>query len=88
MFAIICVYVINKQACDNFFVKKPKMFENVKSERGVANFQKSQTPRASTKFKKNLRFRALHMFAGLIIAMSMTQHHFCLIIMNQKLMKF
>ena len=36
-----------------FFVKKPKIFENVKSERVAANFQKSQTPRASTIISKN-----------------------------------
>ena len=41
------------QACHNFFVKKPKIFENVKSERAAANFQKSQTPRASTIISKN-----------------------------------
>ena len=41
------------QACHNFFVKKPKIFENVKSERAVANFQKSRTPRASTIMSKN-----------------------------------
>ena len=42
-----------KQACHNFFVKKPKIFENVKSERAAANFQKSRTPRASTIISKN-----------------------------------
>ena len=31
------------QACHNFFVKKPKIFENVKSERAVPDFQKSRT---------------------------------------------
>ena len=36
-----------------FFVKKPKIFENVKSERAAANFQKSRTPRASTIISKN-----------------------------------
>ena len=41
------------QACHNFFVKKPKIFENVKSERAAANFQKRWTPRASTIISKN-----------------------------------
>ena len=41
------------QACHNFFVKKPKIFENVKSERAEANFQKSRTSRASTIIFKN-----------------------------------
>ena len=40
------------QACHNFFVKKPKIFENVKSERAAANFQKSRTPRVSTIISK------------------------------------
>ena len=35
-----------------FFVKKPKIFENVKSERAAANFHKSQTLRASTIISK------------------------------------
>ena len=38
------VYIIltvnSWQACHNFFVKKPKVFENVKSECAAANFQK------------------------------------------------
>ena len=41
------------QDCHNFFVKKPKFFENVKSERAAANFQKSRTPRASKIISKN-----------------------------------
>ena len=41
------------QACHNFFVKKPKIFENVKSERAAGNFQKSQTPHASIIISKN-----------------------------------
>ena len=42
------------QACHNFFfVKKPKIFENVKSERAAANFQKSWTPHVSTIISKN-----------------------------------
>ena len=41
------------QACHIFFVKKPKIFENVKSERAEANFQKSLTPRVSTIISKN-----------------------------------
>ena len=41
------------QACHNFFVKKPKIFENVKSERAAANFQKSRTLCASTIISKN-----------------------------------
>ena len=45
--------VLPMQACHNFFVKKPKIFENVKSERAAANFQKSWTPRASTIISKN-----------------------------------
>ena len=40
------------QACHNFFVKKPKIFENVKSERAGAKGQKSLTPRASTIISK------------------------------------
>ena len=44
---------IKNQACHIFFVKKPKIFENVKSERAAANFQKSRTPRASTIISKN-----------------------------------
>ena len=43
----------NQQACLNFFVKKPKIFENVKSEHAAANFQKSRTPCASTIVSKN-----------------------------------
>ena len=35
-----------------FFCQKPKIFEIVKSERAAANFQKSQTPRASTIISK------------------------------------
>ena len=41
------------QACHIFFVKKPKIFENVKSERAAANLQKTRTPRASTIISKN-----------------------------------
>ena len=41
------------QACHNFFVKKPKFFENVESERAAANFQKSQTQRALAIISKN-----------------------------------
>ena len=41
------------QACHNFFVKKPKIFEIVKSERAAANFQESRTPHASTIISKN-----------------------------------
>ena len=41
------------QTCHNFFVKKPKIFENVKSERVAANFQKSRIPRVSTIISKN-----------------------------------
>ena len=41
------------QACHKFFVKKPKIFENVKSERAAANFQKSRTLHASTIISKN-----------------------------------
>ena len=44
---------ILSQACHIFFVKKPKIFENVKRERAAANFQKSQTPRALTIISKN-----------------------------------
>ena len=42
-----------------FFVKKPKIYENVKSESAAANVQTSRTPRASTimKFPKILRFK-------------------------------
>ena len=47
------IIVALHQACHNFFVKKPKIFENVKSERAAANFQKSQTPRASDIISKN-----------------------------------
>ena len=36
-----------------FFVKKPKIFENVKSEHAAANFQESQTPRVSTIISNN-----------------------------------
>ena len=36
-----------------FFIKKPKIFENVKSERAAANFQKSRTLRGSTIISKN-----------------------------------
>ena len=35
-----------------FFVKKPKILENVKSERAVANFQKKRIPRVSHNFQK------------------------------------
>ena len=77
------------QACHNFFVKKPKIFENVKSERAAANFQKSRTPRASTIISKNSQMKVIkNIFAVSIITMCMIQHHFCLIIMNQKLMNF
>ena len=41
------------QAYHNCFVKKPKIFENVKRKRVTANFQKSRTPRASTIISKN-----------------------------------
>ena len=78
-----------KQACHNIFVKKPKIFENVKSEHAAANFQKSQTPRASTIISKNSQILGIkYMFAGLIITMNMIQHYFCLILMNQKLINF
>ena len=77
------------QACHNFFVKKPKIFENVKSERAAANFQKSQTPRASAIISKSSQIKGIkNMFAGSIITMSMIQHHFCPFIMNEKLINF
>ena len=77
------------QACHNILVKKPKIFENVKSERAVANFQKRRTQRASAIISKNSHIKGIkNMFAGSIITMSMIQHHFCLIIMNQKLINF
>ena len=73
-----------RQACHNFFVKKPKIFKNVKSERAAANFQKSRTLRASTIISKNSQiFSDLwhkNMFAGSIITMNMIQHYFCLIL--------
>ena len=39
------------QACHNFFVKKPKIFENVKSKRVAANFQKTDSARVSQNFQ-------------------------------------
>ena len=73
----------------HFFVKKPKIYENVKSERGAANFQKSRTPRVSAiSLKKFSDLGHKNMFAGSIITMSMIQHHFCLIIMNEKIINF
>ena len=36
-----------------FLVKKPKIFENVESERAAANFQKSRTERALAIISKN-----------------------------------
>ena len=72
-----------------FFVKKPKIFENVKSERGAANFQKSRTPHASTIISENSQIKGIkNMLAGSIFTMNMIQHYFCLIIMNQKLINF
>ena len=47
------IYHIQVQACHNFFVKKPKNFENLISERAAANFQKSRTPRTSAIIFKN-----------------------------------
>ena len=44
---------IHLQACHNFFVKKPKIFENEKSEFAAANFQKSRTPHVSAIISKN-----------------------------------
>ena len=80
---------VKNQACYNFFVKKPKSFENVKSERAAASFQKSRTPRTSAIiFQKFSDLGHKNMFAGSIITMSMIQHHFCLIIMNEKLINF
>ena len=49
----LIVSVLPCQACHNFLVKKPKIFENVKSERAAANFQKSRTLRASTIISKH-----------------------------------
>ena len=49
----LCAFDDTLQACHNFFVKKPKIFENVKSERAAANFKKSRTPRESTIIFKN-----------------------------------
>ena len=42
----------NKQACHNSLSKSLRVFENVKSERAAANFQKSRTPRMSTVISK------------------------------------
>ena len=81
--------IIGLQACHNFFVKKPKIFENVKSERAAANFQKSRTLRASIIISKNSQIYGIkNMFAGSIIRMNMIQHYFCLVLMNQKLINF
>ena len=56
------------QACHNFFVKKPKIFENVKSERAAANFQKSRALHVSTIISKNSQIYGIkNMFAGSII---------------------
>ena len=77
------------QACHNFFVKKPKIFENVKSKRAAANFQKTRTLCASTIISKNSQILGIkNMFAGSIITMNMIQHYFCLILMNQKLIYY
>ena len=57
--ALLCLsfspeeYFCLSQACHNFLVKKPKIFENVKSERAAGNFQKSRTPRVSAIISKN-----------------------------------
>ena len=43
----------------------------------------------STIISKNSQILGIkNMLAGSIITMSMIQHHFCLLIMNQKLIKF
>ena len=76
-------------ACHNLFVKKPKIFENAKSESAAANFQKSRTLHTLALISKNSQILGIkNMFAGSIITMSMIQHHFCLIIMNEKLINF
>ena len=77
--------IFHRQACHIFFVKKPKIFENVKSERAAANFQKSRTPRATTMISKNSQIKGIkNMFAGSIITMNMIQHYFCLILMKME----
>ena len=64
--ALIGQAVSSETALPHFFVKKPKIFENVKSERAAANFQKSRTPRASTIISKNSQIEDIkNMFAGL-----------------------
>ena len=40
------------QACHNYFVKKPKIFENVKNECAATNFQKNWTLHASAIISK------------------------------------
>ena len=71
-----------------YLSKKPKIFEIVKSKRAAANFQKSRTQHASAIISKNSQIKGIKMFAGLIITMSMIQHHFCLIIMIEKLINY
>ena len=79
-------YQLHNRPATIFFVKKPKIFENVKTERVTANFQKSWTPRAST-IQKFSDLGHKNMLAGSIITISMKHNHFCLLIMNQKLIK-
>ena len=76
------------QACHNFFVKKPKIFENVKSERGSQFSEKPDSARVNYNFQKFSNLRHKNMFAGSVITMNMIQHYFCLILMNQKLANF
>ena len=41
------------QACHNFFVKKPKIFENVKSERGSQFSEKQDSARVNHNYKNS-----------------------------------
>ena len=72
----------------HFFVKKPKIFKNVKSKRGGQFSEKPDSARVNHNFQKFSDLGHKNMFAISIITMSMIQHHLCLIIINEKLINF
>ena len=57
VFSLLEIRKRKRRPATIFFVKKPKIFENVKSERAAANFQKSGTPRASSIISKNSQIK-------------------------------
>ena len=80
----VSVDVHRCQACYNFFIRKPEIFGKCEKRACCGHFsEKLNSARVNRNFQKFSDLVHTTIFVGSIITMSMIQHHFCLIIMNQ-----